>query len=122
MSGGDEKLLPCPFCGGEAKLRDSRIFEKVPNWVAFCPVGHAMTPSYGEKDKAIKAWNTRPKPTLSLPGRKKVPEPREIKSNKIGQRNQKDLTRGVFNMGFNQAIDAVAKSLQEQGYEVEREK
>ncbi len=57
----DEKLMPCPFCGGEVTLRD-----EVDCWSFTCPketdcrkntaiylAGH---PS---KEDAIKWWNTR---------------------------------------------------------------
>lgn len=46
-----EKLLPCPFCGGEPKLMQA--------WVE-CKKCRAMTAVSGTQNEAISAWNRRP--------------------------------------------------------------
>lgn len=53
------KLLPCPFCGGEAELDNS-----VANAVSVeCTVCHASSPIFlrmsDREQKAIESWNTR---------------------------------------------------------------
>ena len=62
----DENLLPCPFCGGEAKHVDLGVQGKFEDWdIACVNCGITMiTPSKEEgclttKDEASKAWNRR---------------------------------------------------------------
>lgn len=57
MSGKTE-LLPCPFCGGEAK-RSSETFERtILSWVYCTNCGAAGGYRYTEAE-AIAAWNQR---------------------------------------------------------------
>ena len=50
----DSRLLPCPFCGGEAEIvRDYEYFHTV-----FCPECMVQITKYDEKE-AIKIWNRR---------------------------------------------------------------
>ena len=51
------KLLPCCFCGGEAKLVESL------SWVIKCKTCNLELSLGNYKNKAIKAWNTRYQPT-----------------------------------------------------------
>jgi len=59
------KLKPCPFCGGEATLKDFTGDEYCPGYAVQCNNGDTRncgicgTPIYAEKEQAIKAWNTR---------------------------------------------------------------
>lgn len=58
---GDTKLLPCPFCGGEA-VSENYVIEAA----AFCKQCRAkIIRSHGARDdnglpEAIAAWNARP--------------------------------------------------------------
>lgn len=53
----EEKLMPCPFCGGTAELtRQSRIGD----WHAFCETCSAATSEEATLQEAAAAWNTRP--------------------------------------------------------------
>ena len=56
----DKRILPCPFCGGEAKLMRFPKCER--KYVVICENEQCMASvgnySYS-KEKAIKAWNTR---------------------------------------------------------------
>lgn len=47
------KLLPCPFCGGEAE-----IFGDKKHWI-YCPNCCSETKSFKTKKEAIERWNTR---------------------------------------------------------------
>ncbi len=56
-----QKLKPCPFCGGKAKIIHYRSRTNVKNktYIAFCGAcdlwhGHSKT-----KTEAINKWNTR---------------------------------------------------------------
>lgn len=49
----DKKLLPCPFCGGEA-----RFSTEDGNWIN-CKSCGAETDYFEQREEAIKAWNTR---------------------------------------------------------------
>ena len=50
------KLLPCPYCGGEGKFKESGYMPEF--WVR-CKKCFADTRICKTPDKAIKAWNTR---------------------------------------------------------------
>ena len=52
----DEKLKPCPLCGGEADLK--RGLYVIDNYV-MCKACKTKTTLYNTKDEAIKRWNTR---------------------------------------------------------------
>ena len=60
----DHKLLPCPFCGGEAKMlqaafENEEIAPKYPNTVGIrCTKCLVSTMPLSQED-AIKLWNTR---------------------------------------------------------------
>lgn len=50
-------LLPCPFCGGAAKLTDHEDCDVGGRWVVCTPCGAAR---WGDQpDEAITAWNAR---------------------------------------------------------------
>lgn len=52
------ELLPCPFCGGEAKLVKSKA--KVNDYRIKCNRCHIKTGWWmGEIDELIEQWNTR---------------------------------------------------------------
>lgn len=58
------ELLPCPFCGGRARVR-----KKWGNWTAYCLECHASSDRYvpggtyyescETKDEAVERWNRR---------------------------------------------------------------
>jgi len=52
-------LLPCPFCGGEAKIHD---IEEQHYWCE-CKKCGVATNGERAKDNAIASWNTRTPPT-----------------------------------------------------------
>ena len=47
------KLLPCPFCGGEAKWATEHK-----HWI-ICKRCQSESDYYENSDDALKAWNTR---------------------------------------------------------------
>lgn len=53
----DKRLLPCPFCGGEAavEMDESWYWE----WEAYCLNCHASLGHFTSKEEAITVWNTR---------------------------------------------------------------
>lgn len=51
------RLLPCPFCGGEAVER--RLFGPDGRWWHQCSTCDVETPAYDSEVKAIAAWNRR---------------------------------------------------------------
>lgn len=48
------KLLPCPFCGG-----DARLINFYGLYMVDCETCRIATDTYHEKEDAIKTWNTR---------------------------------------------------------------
>lgn len=61
-----ERLLPCPFCGGEAEHKmylwghNTKSNEPIWRFYAYCMRCGAMTDNMFEtKNKAIQAWNKR---------------------------------------------------------------
>ena len=60
----EKKLLPCPFCGGEAEIVSSEFGIHVK-----CKNEKCWNIDYHSEQQAIKAWNTRhTEPTPSKPG------------------------------------------------------
>lgn len=71
MSGGVPagELLPCPFCGGEAKLV-SNTSSTVQCQNDQCIIGDpAPFNDFSHRHDAITAWNTRATPTPPIEGR-----------------------------------------------------
>lgn len=50
-----EKLKPCPFCGGEAKIMKMGY----PHWVYCCECGAKVHGRTNDEKDSIKAWNRR---------------------------------------------------------------
>lgn len=59
----DVKLLPCPFCGAEAKLRADDCGDA---WTPECTNTECSVdfPWYWDKADAVAVWNTRAKPAV----------------------------------------------------------
>ena len=55
----EEKLKPCPFCGGEAKLYSRAVDWLLSEHVVRCKKCHCMTDTYDTKVETIEAWNRR---------------------------------------------------------------
>lgn len=56
----NDKLLPCPFCGGEAELYQHYPYMKRRVVSAVhCKKCRANSGTWGRKYKAIETWNTR---------------------------------------------------------------
>lgn len=55
-----DKLKPCPFCGGEAELKQFYpAFGRRVKTTVECMVCRCNSGTWGRKDKAIEAWNRR---------------------------------------------------------------
>lgn len=53
-----EKLMPCPFCGGNAqKVKSSGRW----GWFVSCACA-AVGPSAESRDEAVRVWNRRVEP------------------------------------------------------------
>lgn len=52
-----DKLRECPFCGGEAIIRDNKLVCTI--WIVGCSKCGADGGLRTDKEEAIKAWNTR---------------------------------------------------------------
>lgn len=60
-----EKLLPCPFCGGEASFEEADYCGRTVFSVGCVSVdgdciGYQMLATYSRRSEAAAAWNTRP--------------------------------------------------------------
>lgn len=58
-----DRMKPCPFCGGEAELREGALGRKTYVYCKECLSTGKMfsiSTSYCANDKAIEAWNRRP--------------------------------------------------------------
>lgn len=54
------ELLPCPFCGGEAKInRMPHLWEYSVQCNDVDCIVHPETEGYEKREEAIEAWNTR---------------------------------------------------------------
>jgi hypothetical protein len=61
----DEKMKPCPFCGGEPKCN----FVHWGRWIVYCAKHDCPArphTEHKERCEAIAAWNTRPSEALRL--------------------------------------------------------
>ena len=59
LNAGKEKLKPCPFCGGEAKLYSRAIDWLLSEHLVRCKKCHCETDVYDTKEEATEAWNRR---------------------------------------------------------------
>lgn len=59
----DNKLKPCPFCGGEAILAENANSEEL---LVECCNCYAHTGLYCSEQEAIDAWNRRVSPPFTL--------------------------------------------------------
>ena len=55
----DIKLLPCPFCGGEAELYEQKHKQYPSTYYVTCKSCHCKTIKSRVKGVAISGWNTR---------------------------------------------------------------
>ena len=56
----NDKLKPCPFCGGEAKVSKYEIITNMPTHSVHCADCYSRTWGMFDKEKqAIEAWNRR---------------------------------------------------------------
>lgn len=58
----ERKLLPCPFCGGEADCNNTGVNDKDGNpiwWVECISCGANVEGDNNSEKAATKAWNTR---------------------------------------------------------------
>ena len=54
-----DKLLPCPFCGGEAKyFRDTLVYGN-PQHMIFCTKCGSRSYAHDSKEECTEAWNNR---------------------------------------------------------------
>lgn len=53
------KLLPCPFCGGEANVYEQKHREYQSTYFVSCKGCHCKSMERIEKDIVIEKWNTR---------------------------------------------------------------
>lgn len=68
MMSDETTLLPCPFCGGEAKLSHYETFDN-DEWAVECMGVCEIQPAtclFFTKEQAIEAWNTRAERTCHL--------------------------------------------------------
>lgn len=54
-----KKLKPCPFCGGEARVRDGGDYFTVGCLDKNCICFYGTNWVYEKQENAIKAWNRR---------------------------------------------------------------
>lgn len=56
----NDKLKPCPFCGGKAEIYEDTIIKSLPAYSVYCTKCYARTYGlYDKKDDAIESWNRR---------------------------------------------------------------
>ena len=53
------KLLPCPFCGGEARVCESEIDNHNMEYYVACDECDTCSCCAENKNEAVRAWNTR---------------------------------------------------------------
>ena len=55
----DERLLTCPFCGGEANCSDYYGEDCIFEYLVICLDCGVSTQTFLTEEEAIEAWNTR---------------------------------------------------------------
>ena len=64
------ELKPCPFCGGEGKLKVADgILDDFTMFYCYCPNGKCIaggTDWFKSREEAIEAWNTRAERTCTM--------------------------------------------------------
>ena len=63
----NEKLKPCPFCGGKAYIGATEHFDGADKFFAYC-LSCLVHTTLDKSDRAaaITAWNTRAEPTVTF--------------------------------------------------------
>ena len=98
----NDKLLPCPFCGGEAQPtflcngRYNQIKCKTPK----CIMNVDLPALYGSREEAIEKWNTR-KPM------ERILEQLEEESDFFGGEPMGSLQKAYYCKGIEKAIEIV---------------
>jgi Lar family restriction alleviation protein len=93
----NDKLLPCPFCGGEAQKFENVM--KKGNWFVECRECGANV-HYRTEESAIRAWNTR-KPM------ERIVEQLEEESDFFGGEPMGTLQKLYYCKGITKAIEIV---------------
>lgn len=96
-------LLPCPFCGKEARLAENHDVGSINCFANGCDVEPVVTWREGKKSEAIAQWNTRT-PTVNLA------EPRERVETLRKKYYQKNTGT------IKETIDYILLDLSTQGY------
>ena len=98
----NDKLLPCPFCGGEAKVEEHKFWNEetkrfeVGTYGVMCRVCNCRTDRfYAFEEGAIAIWNTR-KPM------ERIVE--QLEESLQGAKDSKDLSK---HSAYRQAIEIV---------------
>ena len=55
----EQKLKPCPFCGGKARIERTDCIGSINYHYGYCIQCGARTDEYATKKGAIEAWNKR---------------------------------------------------------------
>lgn len=61
----ENRLLPCPFCGGEAKVTAWSHWDDEYGYVAECDNCYLDMGEFETEEEAIERWNTRYHPVDS---------------------------------------------------------
>lgn len=107
-----EELKKCPFCGGEAKIISKNSVED--KYAVMCTdvrcIAFDIEPSYLEKNKAIKAWNTR-KPMERIVERLENEKGTEVFAISVSGRNCGNSYRIGYETGIDEAIEIVKEEM-----------
>lgn len=104
----NDKLLPCPFCEGEAEVYEQKHREYASTYYVRCKSCHCKSIERTVKGIVIEQWNTRKPIERILEQLEEFKEEKNDIGSKI--RNAEDKRcYGFYELGIDEATDIVRK-------------
>ena len=106
----EERLKPCPFCGGEGNVSLNTCYGFVPWCSNEDCILNENTKGFSTKEEAIETWNTR-KPMERIVERLENEKGFEVFVFSVSSRNCGNSYKIGYETGINEAIEIVKEEM-----------